>query len=681
MERYSNVARPRPACTGTALKTFERQVLVFPLLLVVLACASFLFGGTCAAWQWWTAVAAVVAVPFVRKDRRRAARGAAGLFVLLLFALRSLLPPILWDVSECDDMSSCHLPMVQLLIEGWNPVEDPTAENIVTSLGLDIWGMAPLHVAFMPKTLAVFSAVAYTFIGDPRALTFPLPAFLWLGVLLTAMRLFRGFPKWALVSALIGVLPLVAWQMPVDLSIAYASCGLLLTMQEALRKRNCDWPALTIWGAWMTLVKPNGAFGFLVFFLVFVVVSFRQGPMERKLLAARIATCLSFLVVLATIVLWNPLGTSWRTFGHPLYPLRTVDAERFPVKDLTWDLDVGNDDFKKMGKVGRIAHAYLSPRATIAFYRWKFEQTGFEPDAISWAHSEYPKSSVRVGLMAMFAVLFLLRSGRPWAVAGMLVLCLVPSRYTGFTRYMPWLSSLGCLTIAFAAEWVEAKLPLRVANGITKAFAVEAVLLLFSWAWNQAMAIECASAEFALVREEIHPRFSTPQETVRKGSPFDAEASGRVDQLTYRDNQCRLLVKELGQEDVTKVVSAYDWMPPNILSLLDRGAIESGTTNTTMSLLARTWGDRSRWESNRPEVMTLRMNLRWRWTKGWIRTPFGYYVPDDENACFLHDYYDEEVLKMDISEWAKFVVRAKTAFHAWFLTYPKEVWRRLTWKR
>ena len=48
----SRDARPRPACTGTALATFERQVLVFPLFVVVLACASFLFGGTCAAWKW-----------------------------------------------------------------------------------------------------------------------------------------------------------------------------------------------------------------------------------------------------------------------------------------------------------------------------------------------------------------------------------------------------------------------------------------------------------------------------------------------------------------------------------------------------------------------------------------------------------------------------------------------------
>ena len=61
----SRPARPRAACTGTALEIFARQVLVFPLLVVLLACASFLFGGTCAAWQWWTTVAAVVAVPFV----------------------------------------------------------------------------------------------------------------------------------------------------------------------------------------------------------------------------------------------------------------------------------------------------------------------------------------------------------------------------------------------------------------------------------------------------------------------------------------------------------------------------------------------------------------------------------------------------------------------------------------
>ena len=217
--------------------TFERQVLVFPLLVVFLACASFLFGGTCAAWQWWTAVAVVVLVPFARKKKWRATLGAAGLFVLLLFFLRCMIPPLVWDTTECDDMSSYHLPMVQLLVEGWNPVMDPTAEKIVASLGLDLWGMAPLHVAFLPKTLAVFSAVAHTYVKDPYALTFPLLIFLWLGVFLAGIRMFRGFSRLALAAALAFVLPDVIWKMPVDLSVAFASCGLLLTMLEGLRKK------------------------------------------------------------------------------------------------------------------------------------------------------------------------------------------------------------------------------------------------------------------------------------------------------------------------------------------------------------------------------------------------------------------------------------------------------------
>ncbi len=677
------IPEPHPATLeqSETVALFERQILVFPLFVVLLACTSFLFGGRCAAWQWWTGVAAVVLVPFVRRAQWRSVLGASGLFALLLFALRYLLPPIFWDATECDDMSSCHLPMVQLLIEGWNPVDDPTTEAIVSSLGLDIWGMAPLHIAFMPKTLAVFSAVAYTFTGDPRALTFPLPAFLWLGVLLTALRLFHGFPKWALVSSLIGVLPLVAWQMPVDLSLAYASCGLLLTMQDALREKEADWLALTIWGAWMVLIKPNGAFAFLVFFLVFAVVSFRQKRMGRKQLATRLASCMAFLVVLTAIFLWNPLVTSWRTFGHPLYPLRTIDAERFPVKNLTWDFDVGNDDFKKMGKAGLFAHAYLSPRATIAYYRWKLKKPDFEPASIPWTHPEYPNFSVRAGLLVLFVVLLLLKRSRPWAIAGIFLVFLTPTRYMGFTRYMPWLSSLGCLAIALSSEWAEAKMDSRLANMLSSVFAMLVGLLAASWGWSHARDIECAAADIALVRQQIRPRFSVPQETVREGHPFEPNSSGRVDQLTYRDNQCRLLVKESGREPSTHVVSAEEWMSPDVLSFLRRGGTTSEPLESATRLLAVAWGDRSLWDNNCPEVTLARRKLIWKWTEGWMQTPFGYYVPDDENALFLHEYYDEPEERAGYSSVKKFVIRSRKAFHAWFVTYPKEVWRRLSWNR
>ena len=55
-----------------AFALFERQVLVFPLLVVLLACVSFLFGGRCAAWQWWTAVAAVTFIPSACRDNMNA---------------------------------------------------------------------------------------------------------------------------------------------------------------------------------------------------------------------------------------------------------------------------------------------------------------------------------------------------------------------------------------------------------------------------------------------------------------------------------------------------------------------------------------------------------------------------------------------------------------------------------
>lgn len=36
-----------------ALGVLERELLVFPLAVVLLATAAFWFGGTCAPWQTW----------------------------------------------------------------------------------------------------------------------------------------------------------------------------------------------------------------------------------------------------------------------------------------------------------------------------------------------------------------------------------------------------------------------------------------------------------------------------------------------------------------------------------------------------------------------------------------------------------------------------------------------------
>ena len=559
----SRDARPQLACTGTALKTFARQVLVFPLLVVVLACTSFLFGGTCAAWQWWTAVAAVVAAPFLRKERWREAAGAAGMFAVLLVALKFVVPLFVWDSTERPDLPTCHLPMIQLLIEGWNPVADPMAEGITASLGLDPWGMAPLHVAFSAKVLAVFSAVAFAFVRDPYALTFPLLVFLWLGVLLAAARTFRGFARWALVAALVFVLPMVPWRMPVDQTMAFASCGLLLTMLDALRRKDCDWIALAVWGAWM---------------------------------ATR-----------AGLVSWNPLGTSWRTFGHPLYPYRTVDAERFPVQDLAWDLQNGNDDFRTMGKAGRFAHAYLSPRATVALYRCKLGRPDFEPECEWWNLEVFPDGRVRAALWLMFAVLLFLPAGRPFGIGGLLLLALVPDAMVGYTRYQPWLSALGCLAVALAAERAEARIDARLVRRLSVAVAATLVLAaaVRCGEWSRNAAVK--AKETAMVCERIRPPFWGDPKARYEASFRARNFAARYNSLTCMENRTKLLVRQLGREGSTVVEPAENWRP---------------FLKMNVDWDERNWHCDGKPADPPPEPVAQDEKVEW-----WDYSPFGYWVP------------------------------------------------------
>lgn len=53
-----------------------RHLLVFPVLAVVLAFVSFVFGGHCAAWQWWIAVMLTVASGFWRSTAKEGIRVA-----------------------------------------------------------------------------------------------------------------------------------------------------------------------------------------------------------------------------------------------------------------------------------------------------------------------------------------------------------------------------------------------------------------------------------------------------------------------------------------------------------------------------------------------------------------------------------------------------------------------------
>ena len=649
---------------------FERQVLVFPLLVVFFACTSFFFGGTCAAWQWWTAVAAVVLVPFAKKKEWYAALGAAGLFVLLLFFLRCMIPSLVWDTTGCDDMSAYHLPMVQLLVEGWNPIVDPTAEKIVASLGIDLWGMAPLHVAFLPKTLAVFSAVAHTYVKDPYALAFPLLVFLWLGVFLAGMRIFRGFSRLALAAALVFVLPDVVWKMPVDLSVAFASCGLLLTMLEGLRQKECDWLSLVIWAAWMMNLKHNGVLGAFVFCALFVAATIWKDRTEWKRWMIRFTAFGGVLVLLWGFVSWNPLGTSWRNYGHPLYPFATVDAKRFPVKDITWNLRLGNGDFDKMGKLGRLSFSCLSPEWTILYYRRKLHRPDFAPSCPWWSRTKGGlfSSSDRMKIWMAFLALLLLKDGRLWVVCGLALLLIVPSRMTGYARYQPWMSSLECLAIALLSEWADSKLSERTRKGLSIALVVF-VLSVFAFKMPaMARNLECKAIERSTIRSKIRPMFAVPDPRVYQRANGVVGFVPRADHAHYMENRCRLLVKALRREKETMVEPASDFLSlsENERILLDERKWLNEMDEDPLDVFHQAGQESSRSLGLDNRGFAGRANEKW------MLAPFGYWVPMDEHSLHLQSYL---LMTPPLTgmENISFVL------HSFCKTYPREVYRRMKW--
>ena len=357
---------------------------------------------------------------------------------------------------------------------------------------------------------------------------------LWLGVLLSGVRAFRGFARWALVAALVFVLPAVAWRLPVDSCVAFASCGLLLAMQDALRRRKCDWIALTVWAAWMATLKLNGILALSVFAAAFFVATVRRDRGAWKAWTGRFAA-------------WTAAVAA--------------DAERFPAKDLTWDVGSGNDDWREMGRAGRFVHAYLSPRATLAFYRRKLDRPEFEPDCEWWHQGVLPDGRVRAALWLLFGVLLLLPAGRPFGIGGLLLLALVPDAMVGYTRYQPWLSALGCLAVALAAERAEARIDARLARGLSAAVAaalfLAAAVACPDWARNAAW----KAKEAGIVRERIRPLFwGDPK--ARYAASFRARNfAARYNYLTCMENRTKLLVRQLGREGRTVVEPAENWRP------------------------------------------------------------------------------------------------------------------------
>ena len=453
-----------------ALGVLERELLVFPLAVVLLATAAFWFGGTCAPWQTWGGVG--ISLLAASLDRRvlwkERLRGMA-LFLLCL--------AIVWVLSGClaenaFDNARYRHPVTRLLMLGWNPIETATPEAL-NALGLAPVGDLPVwHVLFITHAVEVFNASFGLFLSTPFNVALPILFFVVPMALVPIWRLGRdlGWERlscFVAVMCVLGAVPRLCGAMDsaVDVVVGVCGAGMIAAMVRITRGER-EWWTLLGCSLWMITAKQGAL---LTCFVLWVVFSLALLWRSRTIWVRRLAQLTGCAVFLGVGMLWicaAPYITSWAHYGHPLYPAYTVDAEQFPAYDITWDFEIRNDDARAMGHVGHFFNAYVSSSLTRAYYAWKTGKADFMPYCQVWEQENAGglgaanSASVRVLLLASFLVILLFGRG----VRLIALLCAVglfcfPTSFLGYPRYIPWVAILHGMAAGIVAHWAIRRVP------------------------------------------------------------------------------------------------------------------------------------------------------------------------------------------------------------------------------
>lgn len=498
----------RQAGMAGAVASLEKQASAFPMAVTVLASSALLLGGRCAAWQWWGALVGVCAVAlFARQGAVCRRLAGVGLFLALLAGM--------WVAANVTltlgwmDTLVYHLPATRLLMEGWNPVFAATPEALA-GMGVDPWEMRLWHVLSMPKSVWVFSAVAWRFTGATMNLFLPLFPFLFLTASAQVWRFLGGTSPWArclAVAAMWAAAPAPTSSM-VDCAVALGGMGLLAAMGRAFREGRWDGLGLVAHSFWLASAKQMGLCACAVFWGIFGVAQVWRHRTACGAVARRLVCVGATLGTLLCVVCVSPYLTMWRNYGHPLYPNRTADAERFPVRDITGDFAICNADAAAMGHVGNAVNAYASQSLAAAYYRWKLGQATFAPRRSPWSQggadgfeSAGPTTlRNRLALSLPLAVILLLggwveRTLGVMVAAGTLA---VPTPMLGYLRYVPWVWFVWPLALGAFARRVTTPWSLRAGLTLT---TVALAVPLAKGVLSATLAVDMAYAAHLALRE------------------------------------------------------------------------------------------------------------------------------------------------------------------------------------
>ena len=565
---------------GEISKIVECQILLFPILVVLLGCVTFLFGGCCAAWQWWTAVAVVMAIPFAI-DRQFGWRKAmkADIVFLLGLAVLWMVTIFSFDTTTVDNFGY-HLPATRMLIEGWNPISQATGEAIAAGLQIEPWDMRLYHVLFTAKSVWVFNAVAWHFHHDPFAVLCPASLCVAAGGYLV---LWKILSQWSVslrvmfLCLLWVALPPLGWTT--DFVVAVSGIGLLLTMRENWQKGRLSIFRLLCFSFWMMNAKSPGLLACFAFWLVFGLVWLVRTRGRSIGSLVGIGGTLTLLFVLVSV---SPYYTAWRDFGHPLYPFQTSNPEKYPVRDITPEFLATNDDCDQMGRIGNFCNAYISPSLTQAYYRWALDRPEFHPVREVWRDNATPDGRYtetsgtswlqRLGLMLMLGVLLANPGSRLIGGLAVVALFIFPVQYMGYWRYTPWLDAVKPFALCVFLSVVLSRV--RVWMRIEHILATATVLLCCAWWWFLLAYQMDGKQQAAQLRPKILYAFNSGD--VSSGGRLEWNAGGRLDRAAI--NNLKLLqrhwrnfrgaeIRPLPVEKASKftIMRFGAWLPKNVL--------------------------------------------------------------------------------------------------------------------
>lgn len=437
------------------LGVLERELLVFPLAVVLLVTATFWFGGTCSLWHTWggVAIAFLVAAFDRRVSWRERFRGMA----LFLFYLA-----LVWVLSGClvesaFDNNCYRHPVTRLLMCGWNPVYEATPEAL--SRWGDLSELRPFHVLFISHSCEVFNAAFALFLCESFNIAWPILFFLIPSVGAVIWRLGRDLhftyvPRCVMVLFAIGMaIRFASVDSAVDILIGLVGIGTVVSMIR-IWQGGRDWWVLIGCSLWMITAKQGALLTCFVLWFLFSVLCLLRFRCDWWRWVIKLLFCAIVLGIGLCWICSAPYITSWYHYEHPFYPTYTVDESRYPVYNITGDFLVRNIDAELMGHVGSFINAYGSSFIARKYYAWKTGNPDFMPWCEVWENSGTAQGGAastaeqRLILLSSIVVILLLGHGiRVIIPFCLLALFCFPAECFGYFRYFPWVAILPGITV------------------------------------------------------------------------------------------------------------------------------------------------------------------------------------------------------------------------------------------